>query len=210
MNPPANAIRILAVDDHPILRQGIASLVATQTDMQLVAEAANGREAIEYFRSLLPDITLMDVQMPAMDGIEAIIAIRNEFPSARIIVLTTYGGDVLAQRALKAGAHGYVLKDMVRKDLLETIRTVHSGRKRVHPDVAIELAEHFGEEALSSREVEVLSLVAAGSSNKVVAARLGISEETAKGYLKNILAKLGAKDRTHAVTLALKRGIIQL
>jgi DNA-binding NarL/FixJ family response regulator len=205
-----NPIRILAVDDHPLLREGIAALIANQADMQLVAEASNGPEAIEQFRSKRPDVTLMDLQMPEMSGIDTMIAIRGEFPLARIIVLTTYGGDVLAQRAMKAGAHAYVLKGLVRKDLLETIRAVHRGFKRVDPDVAAQLASHVGEDALSAREIEVLSLVAAGNSNRTIAAQLFITEETAKGHVKSILAKLGANDRTHAVTLALRRGIIEL
>jgi DNA-binding NarL/FixJ family response regulator len=203
-------IRVLAVDDHPLLREGIAALIANQSDMELVAEAASGQEAIEEFRSLRPDVTLMDVQMPEMSGIDAIIAIRSEFPAARIVVLTTYGGDALAERALKAGAQAYVLKGLVRKDLLETIRIVHAGSKRISPEVAAELASHTGEVGLSAREIEVLSLVAAGQSNKIIAAQLFITEATAKGHVKSILAKLGANDRTHAVTLALRRGIIQL
>jgi DNA-binding NarL/FixJ family response regulator len=178
--------------------------------MKLVAEASNGREAIEQYRKLQPDVTLMDVQMPDMSGIDALIAIREEAPKAKIIVLTTYGGDALAMRAIKAGAQAYVLKGLVRKDLLETIRAVNRGQKRIHPDVAIELAQHTGESTLTPREIEVLSLVAAGNSNKRIAAYLSITEDTAKGHLKSILAKLGASDRTRAVTLALKRGIIQL
>jgi DNA-binding NarL/FixJ family response regulator len=203
-------IRILAVDDHPLLREGIAALIANQPDMQLVGEAASGVEAVEKYRATQPNVTLMDLQMPEMSGIDAIIAIRGEFPAARIIVLTTYGGDALAERALKAGAQAYVLKGLVRKDLLETIRIVHAGSKRISPDVAAQLANHMGEEGLSAREIEVLSLVATGQSNKIIAAQLFITEATAKGHVKNILAKLGANDRTHAVTLALRRGIIQL
>jgi DNA-binding NarL/FixJ family response regulator len=203
-------IRILTVDDHPLLRSGIAALLADQRDMALAGEAATGREAVEEFRRLKPDITLMDIQMPEMDGIDAIIAIRGEFPAARIIVLTTYEGDALAQRALKAGAQAYILKARVRKDLLETIRLVHSGAKRVDPDIAEQIALRTDEDMLSEREVGVLSLIAAGNSNKEVAAQLSISEETAKTHVRNILAKLGAQDRTHAVTLALQRGIIHL
>jgi DNA-binding NarL/FixJ family response regulator len=203
-------IRILAVDDHPLLREGIAALIGNQPDMQLVGEAASGVEAVEKFRATQPNVTLMDLQMPEMSGIDAIIAIRGEYPVARIIVLTTYGGDALAERALKAGAQAYVLKGLVRKDLLETIRIVHAGSKRISPDVAAQLANHMGEEGLSAREIEVLSLVATGQSNKIIAAQLFITEATAKGHVKNILAKLGANDRTHAVTLALRRGIIQL
>jgi DNA-binding NarL/FixJ family response regulator len=201
-------IRILAADDHPLLREGIAALIGTQSDMQLVAEAATGRETVERFRAVRPDVTLLDIQMPEMSGIDALIAIRSEFPNAKVVILTTYGGDVLAQRALKAGAYAYVLKGLVRKELLETIRAVHVGQKRIHPDVASELASHIGEEALSEREIEVLKLVAAGNSNKEIGARLYITEQTAKAHMKRIVAKLGANDRTHAVTLALNRGIL--
>jgi len=203
-------IRILAVDDHPLLREGIAALLANQKDMKLVAEASNGREAIAQFRAQRPDVTLMDLQMPDMGGIDAIMAIRSESHDARIIVLTTYTGDALAQRALKAGAKAYILKNDVRKDLLETIRAVHAGIKRIHPEVASEIAAHAGEDALTTREVEVLSLIATGKANKLIADALSISEETVKGHVKNILSKLDASDRTHAVTLALKRGIIEL
>lgn len=203
-------IRVLAVDDHPLLREGVAALIAHQTDMQLVGEAASGVEAIEKFRAIQPDVTLMDLQMPEMSGIDAIIAIRGEYPAARIIVLTTYGGDALAERALKAGAQAYVLKGLVRKDLLETIRIVHAGSKRISPDVAAELASHFGASRLSHREVEVLRLAASGNSNKRIAGSLSISVDTAKAHMKRILGKLEATDRTHAVTLGLKRGIIQL
>jgi DNA-binding NarL/FixJ family response regulator len=211
--PPATdslPIRVLAVDDHPLLREGIAALIAPEADIELVGEAVSGVEAIEKFRALRPHVTLMDVQMAGMSGIDAIIAIRSEFPTARIIVLTTYGGDALAERALKAGAQAYVLKGSVRKDLLETIRAVHAGSKRVHPEIAAELASHVGEDRLSAREIEVLSLAASGNSNKLIAFRLLITEETAKGHMKSIMAKLGANDRTHAVTLALRRGIIEL
>jgi DNA-binding NarL/FixJ family response regulator len=210
MNTDTPVVRILAVDDHPLLREGIAALIANEPDMKLVAEASNGREAIDQFRKVQPDVTLMDVQMPDMSGIDALIAIREEAPNAKVIVLTTYGGDALAMRAIKAGAQAYVLKGLVRKDLLETIRAVNRGQKRIHPDVAIELAQHTGESSLTAREIEVLSLVAAGNSNKRIAAHLSITEDTAKGHLKSILAKLGATDRTRAVTLALKRGIIEL
>jgi DNA-binding NarL/FixJ family response regulator len=203
-------IRILTVDDHPLLRGGIAALIADQKDLTLAGEAATGREAIEEFRRLKPDITLMDIQMPDMDGIDAIIAIRSEFPAARIIVLTTYEGDALAQRALKAGAQAYILKSRVRRDLLETIRLVHGGARRVDPGIAEQIALHMEGDALSDREVKVLSLIAAGKSNKELAAQLSISEETAKTHVRSILAKLGVQDRTHAVTLALQRGIIQL
>ena len=210
MNTDSPVVRILAVDDHPLLREGIAALIANEPDMELVAEASNGREAIEQFRKVRPDVTLMDVQMPDMSGIDALIAIRQVEPRAKIVVLTTYGGDALAMRAIKAGAQAYVLKGLVRKELLETIRAVHRGQKRIHPDVALELAQHTGESTLTAREIEVLSLVAAGNSNKRIAASLNITEDTAKGHLKSILAKLGASDRTRAVTLALKRGIIEL
>jgi DNA-binding NarL/FixJ family response regulator len=207
---PGPPIRVLSVDDHPLLREGIASLIVGQSDMSLVAEAANGREAIEQFRRHRPDVTLMDLQMPEMNGIDAMIAICEEFPSARIIVLTTYVGDALVLRALKAGARGYLLKSLLRKELLETIRLVHAGQKRILPVVATELAEHATDEGLSPREVDVLRLIAEGNANKVIAGQLSITEETVKGHVKNILAKLAAKDRTHAVTIALKRGIIDL
>jgi DNA-binding NarL/FixJ family response regulator len=203
-------IGVLAVDDHPLLREGIAALVNAESDMKLVAEAANGQQAIEKFRLHRPDVTLMDLQMPAMNGIEAIIGIRSEFPNARIVVLTTYAGDVQVLRALKAGARGYVLKGQVRRELLDTIRAVHAGQKRIPPEVAAELADHAGDDELSSRETEVLRLIAAGNANKQIAGRLGIAEETVKSHITNILAKLGATDRTHAVTTALKRGIIEL
>jgi DNA-binding NarL/FixJ family response regulator len=201
-------IRILCVDDHPLLREGIATLVATQPDMALVAEASSGREAIEQFRRHRPDVTLMDVQMEEMNGIEAIIAIRSEWPTAKIIVLTTYAGDVLAQRALKAGAHAYVLKGSIRREILDTIRDVSRGLKRIEPNVAADLAKHQSDASLTPREIEVLSLVAAGNSNKLIAAQLRINEETAKTHIKSILAKLDANDRTHAVTLGLQRGVI--
>ena len=203
-------IRILAVDDHSLLRDGIAKLLAAQTDMNLVAEASNGREAIEQFRIHRPDVTLMDLQMPEMNGLDAIIAICGEFPGARIIVLTTYTGDAQVLRALKAGARGYLLKNLLRKELLETIRAVHSGHKRIPPEVAADLAEHATDENLSLREIEVLRHISGGNANKEIAAQLGITEETVKGHIKNILAKLGANDRTHAVTIGLKRGIIDL
>ena len=210
MSDAPESIRILSVDDHPLLREGIAALLANQKDMKLIAEASTGKEAVEKFRSHQPDITLMDLQMPEMGGIDAIIAIRTEFSDARIIVLTTYAGDALAQRALRAGAKAYVLKNHVRKDLLETIRAVHAGVKRIHPEVAAEIAAHATDDALTAREIEVLSLIAAGNANKLIADQLSVTEETVKGHVKNILSKLGAKDRTHAVTLGLKRGIIQL
>ncbi len=210
MNINFDPIRVMAVDDHPLLRDGIAALVSSQSDMRLVGEASTGREAIEKFRVLSPDITLMDLQMPEMSGIDALIAIRGEYPSAKVIVLTTYAGDALAARALKAGAQAYVLKGLVRKDLVETIRAVHRGLKRIHPEVAAQLVSHLDEDALSTREIAVLTLVAAGNSNKLIGVRLSISEDTVKAHIKSILAKLGANDRTHAVTLALERGILSL
>jgi DNA-binding NarL/FixJ family response regulator len=210
MTTAPTPIRILVADDHPLLREGVAALIATEPDLLLVAVAADGREAIEQFRATRPDITLMDLQTPNMSGIDAVISIRNEWPDARIIVLTTYAGDALALRALKAGAQAYVLKGMVRKELLETIRAVHQGQKRVQPDVAMQIASHTAEASLSPRELAVLELIAAGHSNKAIGSRLSINEETVKGHVKNILAKLGARDRTHAATLAFRRGIIQL
>jgi DNA-binding NarL/FixJ family response regulator len=210
MTTGPSLIRILAVDDHPMLREGIAALLASQSDMKLVGEASTGREALEQFRKHRPDLTLMDLQMPDMDGIEAMVAIRSEFPEARIIVLTTYKGDVQVLRALKAGARAYLLKGLLRKELLETIRAVHAGQKRIPPEVAAELADHAIDDALTSREIDVLRLIASGHANKLIADRLSITEETVKGHVKNILSKLGASDRTHAVTIALKRGIIDL
>lgn len=203
-------IRVLSVDDHPLFREGVAALLAGQSDLALVAEAANGREAVEQFRQHRPDVTLMDLQMPEMNGVEAMMAIREEFPSARIVVLTTYLGDAQVLRALEAGARGYLLKSALRKELPETIRLVHAGHKRIVPEVAMELAEHAAEDALSLREVEVLELIARGNANKMIAAQLSITEETVKGHVKNILSKLAANDRTHAVTIGLKRGIIEL
>ena len=210
MSGSSGQIRILAVDDHPMLLEGIASLIASQSDMKLVAEASTGREALEQFRKHRPDLTLMDLQMPDMDGIEAMVAIRSEIPEARIIVLTTYKGDVQVLRALKAGARAYLLKGLLRKELLETIRAVHAGEKRIPPEVAAVLADHAVDDALTPREIDVLRLIAGGNANKQIADRLSISEETVKGYVKNILSKLGVSDRTHAVTVALKRGIIDL
>jgi DNA-binding NarL/FixJ family response regulator len=210
MGDAPDPIRILSVDDHPLLREGIAALLANQKDMQLVAEASTGKEAIVQFRAHQPDVTLMDLQMPDMNGIDAMIAIRNEFHEARIIVLTTFAGDALAQRALKAGAKAYILKNHVRKDLLDTIRAVHAGTKRIHPDVAAEIAAHAADDSLTAREIQVLSLISGGKANKLIADELSITEETVKGHVKSILSKLGAKDRTHAVTLGLRRGIIQL
>ncbi|MBX7220041.1 MAG: response regulator transcription factor [Blastocatellia bacterium] len=207
---PNNPIRILIVDDHPILREGIVAILSCETDLAIVAEATNGLEAIEQFRNHHPDVTLMDLQMPQMNGTDAILAIRGEFSDARIIVLTTYSGDVLAVRAFKAGAVGYLLKSMLRKELVETIRSVHAGKKRIPPEVAQAMAEHMADDPLTDREVEVLQQVAAGNANKIVAGLLAISEETVKAHMRNILSKLGANDRTHAVTIALKRGIIEI
>jgi DNA-binding NarL/FixJ family response regulator len=210
MNNDEKKIRILAVDDHPILRQGIAGLIADESDMTLIGEAANGREAIQQFRTHRPDVTLMDLQMPEMNGLDALIAIRGEFPEARIIVLTTYTGDVQATRALKAGARAYLLKNSLHKELLDTIRAVHAGRKTLSPEVSFELAEHSAEELLSAAEVRVLRLIAEGNSNKEIAALLSVTEDSIKGQVRNILSKLGANDRTHAVTIGIKRGIIEV
>jgi len=203
-------IRVLTVDDHALLRDGIAALIESQTDMVQVAEAANGREALELFRTHRPDVTLMDLQMPEMSGIDAIGAIRAEFPEARIVVLTTHAGDVQVSRALKAGARAYLLKGLLRKELLDTIRAVHAGHKRLSSEVAAEIAEHATDDVLSPREIDVLRLVARGNANKEIAAQLSLTEETVKSYLRSILAKLGANDRTHAVAIGLKRGIIEL
>jgi DNA-binding NarL/FixJ family response regulator len=210
MTGATRVIRILSADDHPLLRSGIGSLIATQADMELVGEASTGKESVQLHREVRPDVTLMDLQMPDMSGLDAIIAIRSEDPTARIIVLTTYSGDVLAQRALKAGAQAYVLKSLVRTEILNTIRVVYEGDKRVQADVAAEIAKHLSDAALTTREIEVLGLVASGCANKEISARLTINEETTKSHIKNILAKLGAKDRTHAVALGLRRGIIVL
>ena len=210
MRVDPSTIRILSVDDHPFLREGIAALVASQSDMKLVAEASTGREALEQFRKHRPDLTLMDLEMPDMNGIEAMIAICAEFPEARIIVLTTYKGDVQVLRALKAGARAYLLKGLLRKELLETIRAVHAGKKRISPEVAAQLADHVADDTLTAREIEVLRLIAAGDANKLIANQLSITEETVKSHVGNILSKLGANDRTHAVTIGLKRGIIEL
>jgi DNA-binding NarL/FixJ family response regulator len=203
-------IRVLTVDDHPLLRDGIAALIGSEEDMELTGEASNGREGLDLCRKLRPDVTLMDLQMPEMNGIDAIGAIRSEFPDARIIVLTTHPGDVQVSRALKAGARAYLMKGELRKELLETVRAVHAGQKRLSSDVAAEIAEHVTDSSLTPREIGVLRLVAAGNANKEVGALLSLTEVTVKGHMKNILAKLGANDRTHAVTIALKRGIIDL
>jgi DNA-binding NarL/FixJ family response regulator len=210
MTNDTRLIRILSVDDHPLLRSGIAALVDTQSDMRMVGEASNGNEAVQLHRELNPDVTLMDLQMPDMSGLDAIISIRTEQPAARIIVLTTFAGDVLAQRALKAGAQAYVLKSLVRTEILNTIRDVYAGEKQIQADVAAEIAKHMAHALLTARELEVLKLVASGHANKVISAHLDIHEETTKTHIKNILAKLGARDRTHAVSLGLKRGIILL
>jgi DNA-binding NarL/FixJ family response regulator len=202
-------IRILAVDDHALLREGIAGLVAGQSDMSLVAQASNGREAIHQFRTHRPDITLMDLQMPELNGVDAMIAIRGEFPEARIIVLTTYTGDMQVLRALKAGARAYLLKNLLHKELLETIRAVHAGKKTVSPEVSFQLAEHATDDALTPAEVRVLRLIAEGNANKEIAAQLSVSEETVKGQVRNILSKLDANDRTHAAMIGVKRGIIE-
>ena len=203
-------IRILCVDDHPLLLDGVAALINTDPGMKLVAEATSGVEALRQFRATLPDITLMDMQMRDMNGIDAIGAIRTEWPWAKIIVLSTFGGDAMAQRALKAGAQAYLLKGLAQGELLDTIRLVHGGAKWIQAEVASSIANHIAETALTNREVEVLGLIAHGKSNKLIAYNLSINEETAKTHVKNILAKLHANDRTHAVTLALRRGIIPL
>jgi DNA-binding NarL/FixJ family response regulator len=203
-------IRILAVDDHHLFREGIVALVAHQSDMSIVGEASNGHEAIQQFRALRPDVTLMDLQMPEMNGLDAMIAILGEFPEARIIVLTTYTGDVQVLRALKAGARAYLLKNLLYKELIETIRAVHAGRKTLSPEIAYQVAEHATDDALNTGEIDVLRLIAGGNANKEIAAQLSIPEETVKGRVRSILAKLDAKDRTHAAMIGLKRGIIEL
>jgi len=206
----AAQIRILVVDDHALVRQGIAVLVGTQPDMTLVPEASNGREAIQQFRTHRPDVTLMDLQMPEMDGFDAIVAIRGEFPDAKIVVLTTYQGDVQILRSLKAGAQGYLLKNTFHKELVETIRAVHAGRKALSPEASYEIAEHATDDALTPAEINVLRLIAVGKANKQIADQLKITEETVKSRVKSILSKLGANDRTHAAMIGLKRGIIEL
>jgi DNA-binding NarL/FixJ family response regulator len=210
MSKGSEPIRILTVDDHPLLRDGVAALIATQPDMTLVAEAATGREAIDQFRKHRPDVVLMDLQMPDLHGVEAMIAIREESRNARFIVLTTYKGDVQMLRAMRAGARGYLLKSMLRRELIDTIRAVHAGQKRIPADLATELADHAADDELTAREIEVLRWIAAGNSNKMIAGELSVTEETIKGHVKNILSKLAANDRTHAVTIAIKRGIIDL
>jgi len=210
LNTNTNAIRILACDDHPLIRQGIVGLIADQPDMLLVGEASNGREAIQQFRAHRPDVTLMDLQMPEMSGMDAMSAIRGEFPDARVIVLTTYRGDVQVLRALKAGARAYLLKTLLHKELLETIRAVHEGKKTLSPEVSFQLAEHATDETLSPGEISVLRLIAEGNGNKQIAHQLSVTEETVKSRVKSILSKLGAHGRAHAATIGLKRGIIEL
>jgi DNA-binding NarL/FixJ family response regulator len=209
MNSDTSSIRILIVDDHPALREGVVAILADQNDMSAVAQASNGREAIQQFRANLPDVVLMDLQMPEMNGLDAITTIRGEFPDARVIVLTTYTGDVQVLRALRAGARAYLIKNLLHKDLLETIRAVHAGKKALSPEASYELAEHATDDPLTPGEIEVLKLISRGNANKQIAAQLSITEETVKGRVKNILSKLGANDRTHAAMIGLKRGIIE-
>ena len=210
MEAGSDPIRILIVDDHPIMRVGIAAIINAQPRMQVVGQAGTAGEAVRIFEAMQPDLTLMDLRLPRTSGIEAITAIRNEFPTARIIVLTTYAGDVQALRAFRSGASGYLLKTMLRTELVDTIRRVHAGQRRVPPEIAAEMAQHAGEDVLSAREIEVLRHVAAGNSNKAIANNLNLSEHTIKGHIKNILSKLGASDRTHAVMIALKRGFLDM
>ena len=210
MSGSSPQIRILAVDDHPLVRQGIAGLVDVQPDMTVVAEAANGRDAITQFRAHRPDVTLMDIQMPEMNGLDALITIRTEFPDAKVIVLTTYEGDVHILRALKAGAQGYLLKNTLHSELMQTIRAVYAGRRSLSPEVSFQFAEHMSDQALTPAEIAVLRLIADGNANKQIADRLAITEDTVKGRVKSILAKLDANDRTHAAIIGLKRGIIEL
>jgi len=210
MTTEPDSIRILAVDDHPLLREGIAALIGAEPDMRLVGACSNGREAIQQFRALRPDVTLMDLQMPEMSGLEAVIAIRSEFPDARIIVLTTYPDDAHAVRALKAGASGYLVKNLAHKDLLDTIRSVRAGRKVLSPEVSMNLATHAIDEPLTPAEIAVLRLIAAGNSNKQIADAVAVTEDTVKGRVRSILSKLNASDRTHAAAIGLKRGIIHL
>lgn len=210
METTDSAIRVLVVDDHPLLREGVAAMIDGESDMRLVAEASDGDQAIDAYRRYMPDVVLMDLQMPKTDGVAAIRAICGEFDRARIVVLTTYDGDVQAVRAVRAGAVGYLLKTMLRRDLLDTIRVVHQGRRCLPPSITALLAAHAADDDLTPRETDILRLVAEGLSNKSAAERLAISEETVKAYLKNVFVKLGANDRTHAVTIALKRGIIAL
>ena len=210
MSDVASPMRILVVDDHPVFREGVAALVSGESDMSIVAQAANGREAIQQFRTHQPDITLMDLQLPEMNGLDALSAIRGEFPEARIIVLTTYAGDMQVLRAIKAGARGYLLKDTLHKELVDTIRAVHAGKKYISTEASFELAEHASDDVLTPAEVRVLRLIAEGNANKEIAAQLSVSDDTVKSQVRNILSKLGAKDRTHAAMIGLKRGIIEL
>src|SRR6201993_4746940 len=210
MSGDGSAIRILVVDDHPVVRQGVAGLVGGQPDMSIVGQASNGREAIQQFRAHHPDVVLMDLQMPEMSGLDALMAIRDEAPEARIIMLTTYAGDAQVLRAIKAGARAYLLKSSLHEELLQTIRAVYAGRKAISAEASYELAEHATDDALTPAEIRVLRLIAAGNANKQIAAELSITEETVKGQVRNILSKLGAKDRTHAAMIGLKRGIIEL
>src|SRR6185436_749701 len=209
MSGASPQIRVLAVDDHPLVREGIAGLVGVQPDMTLVAQAANGRDAIQQFRAHRPDVTLMDLQMPELNGLDALIAIRTEFPEARVIMLTTYEGDVHILRALKAGAQGYLLKNTLHSDLLRTIRAVHAGKRGLSPEVSFQVAEHMSDDALTPAEIAVLRLIAAGNANKEIADQLGVTEDTVKGRVKSILSKLDANDRTHAAIIGVKRGIIE-
>lgn len=209
MTDPAK-IRVFSVDDHPLLREGIAAIINSQADMLLVAQASSGRDAIQQFRAHRPDVTLMDLRLPDMSGIDAMIAIRTEFSDARIVMLTTFEGDVEIQRALEGGARGYMLKNMPPKELVDVIRQVHAGKKRIPPEVAAHLAEHFSDEALTEREIAVLARVAHGNRNRDIGEQLSISEETVKVHMKHIMEKLGATDRTQAVAIAIRRGIIQL
>jgi DNA-binding NarL/FixJ family response regulator len=210
MEKVSRPIRILVVDDHPMMRDGIASAIKPQKDMVLVGQASNGHEAIIRFREVRPDVILMDLKMPEMNGIDAMLAIRREAPDARFIVLTTYKGDAQAIAALKAGAMAYLLKSMLRKELLETIRAAYAGQRRIPPEIALEIAQHALDDALTQREIDVLRRVGRGAANKKIANELGVTEDTVKAHMKNVFAKLGAQDRTHAVTIALKRGIIEL
>ena len=210
MSGDSAPIRVLAVDDHPLVREGIAGLIGVQADMALVAQAGDGREAIQQFRTHRPDVTLMDLQMPEMNGLDALIAIRTEFPEARVIVLTTYEGDVHILRALKAGAQGYLLKNTLHTELLRTIRTVHAGKRSLSPEASFQIAQHVSDDALTPAEIDVLRLIAAGNANKEIGDQLGVTEDTVKGRVKNILSKLDANDRTHAAIIGLKRGIIEL
>jgi len=210
MSGGSSPIRILAVDDHPLVREGIAGLIGVQADMTLIAEAGNGRDAIQQFRTHRPDVTLMDLQMPEMNGLDTLIAIRTEFPEARVIMLTTYEGDVHILRALKAGAQGYLLKNTLHSELLRTIRAVHAGKRSLSPEVSFQIADHMSDDGLTPAEIAVLRLIAAGNANKEIADQLGVTEDTVKGRVKSILSKLDANDRTHAAIIGLKRGIIDL